>query len=251
VWVRFLQITKCSMIFDMDRRMIKTVQTALLILFVSFPCLSQAESPLANCPDLYQVGRSCFDEIKNPRPGILPQKHRNIMGFVLGRDSFESAQRLFGKVNAWHSGDASTSEDKVCYFIGDGEQQIVMVFASNSEMSKGDVDEVRFLKGNVAFLDKCSKIRLPSKKLQTESGLYVGMSVKKMKDILGRPTEEKMELIVYSFSDEKELKPEDPLYSYCKVDGKSTAQQCSGISAGVAHGLVEWLVIWFGAGYVC
>jgi hypothetical protein len=77
------------------------------------------------------------------------------------------------------------------------------------------------------------------------------MSVKKMKDILGRPTEEEKELIVYSYCDKKKLKPDDPLYLHCKVDGKSTAQRCSGITAGVARGLVQWLVIWFGAGYVC
>ncbi len=235
----------------MHKKMTRIIQTALLIVLVSFPHLSQAESPLADCPDLYQVGRSCFDEIKNARPGSLAQKHRDIMGFVLGRDSFERAEKLFGDANVWHSGDASASEDKICYFTSNGEQQIIMVFASNSEMSMGAVDEVRFLKGNVAFINKCSKIKLSSKKLQTKSGLYVGMSVKKMKDILGRPTEEEKELIVYSYCDKKELKPDDPLYLDCKVDGKSTAQRCSGITAGVARGLVQWLVMWFGAGYVC
>lgn len=235
----------------MRKDMTKIIQTALLIVLVGLPHLSQAESPLADCPDLYQVGRSCFDVINNPRPGSLAQKHRDIMGFVLGRDSFERAQRLFGDTNVWHSGDASTSEDKICYFTGNGEQQIAMVFASNSEMSMGAVDQVRFLKGNVAFTDRCSKTNLSSKKLQTKSGLYVDMALKKMKDILGRPTEEEKELIVYSYCDKKELKPDDPLYLHCKVDGKSTAQRCSGITAGVARGLVQWLVIWFGAGYVC
>jgi len=232
-------------------KMAKTVQTALLIMLVSFPYLSQAESPFSDCSDLYQVGRSCFDEIKNPQPGKLPQEHRDIIGFVLGRDSFETAKRLLGDSNVWHSGDAAGSEDKVCYFTGDGEQQIVMVFASNSEMSMGAVDEVRFLKGTVGFIDKCTKIKLSSKKLQTKSGLRVGMSVKKMKEILGHPTEEKDKLIVYSYCDKKELKPDDPSYLDCKVDGESTAQRCSGITDVVARGLVQWLVIWFGAGYIC
>ena len=242
--------TDCIIIV-MLKRMTKIVQTVLLTVLVSFPYLSQAESPLADCRDLYQVGRSCFDEFKNPQSGSLSQKHRDILGFVLGRDSFQDAQRLFGKANVWHSGDASTSEDKICYFSSNGEQQMVIVFASNSEMSMGVVDEVRFLKGNVAFIDKCAKIKISSKKPQTKSGLFAGMSVKKMKEILGRPTEEEKEFIVYSYCDKKELKPDDPLYLHCKVDGKSTAQRCSGITVGVARGLVQWLIIWFGAGYVC
>ena len=239
------------MSFQVKLKMARIIQTVLLIFLVGFARISQAESPFADCPDLFRVGRSCFEVIKNPRPGILAEKHRNVMGFVLGRDSFEHAKTLLGDVNVWHSGDASTSEDKICYVADSGKQQAIMVLASNSEMSMGAVDEVRFLKGEVAFKDRCSKVKLPLKNLQTKSGLFVGMPVKKMKEMLGRPTEEKKELIVYSFYDMKELTPEDPLYSQCEVGGKSTAVRSSGVTAGVARGFVQWLVIWFGPDYVC
>lgn len=232
-------------------KMIKIIKTLLLIFIISFPSASRAENLFSDCPDLYQIGRSCFDEIKNPRSGTLPQQHRTIMDFVLGRDSFNNAQKQFGETEKWHTGDASTSEDKICYFYRSGTEQMSMVFSSNSEMSMGAVDAIFLLQGNVAFLDKCRKINITSKKLQTKSGLYVGMPIKKMKGLLGRPTEEKKELIIYSYCDEKELRPKDPLYSSCKVDDKSTAQRCSGITAGVSHGLVQWLVIWFGADYTC
>jgi hypothetical protein len=231
--------------------MTKVTKTILLILILSFPQASRAEGPLSDCPNLYQLGQPCFDEINNPRPGTLPQRHRTIMDFILGRDSFEKAKKLFGETNMWKSGDASTAEDKICYFSGSGKEQTIIVFASNAEMSMGAVDAIRLLKGNVAFLDKCSKTNMTANKLRTKSDLYIGMPVKKMKSILGRPTETRKGLIVYSFCDEKELHPKDSLYSSCKTDDKSTAERCSGITAGISHGVVQWLVIWFGADYIC
>lgn len=212
--------------------------------------MSHAASP-SDCPDLYQIGQPCFDEINNPRPGTLPQRHRTITDFILGHDSFEKAKKMFGETNMWKSGDASTAEDKICYFSGSSKEQTIIVFASNAEMSMGAVDAIRLLKGNVAFLDKCSKTNMTANKLRTKSGLYIGMPEKKMKSILGRPTEEKKEMIVYSYCDEKEFKPGHPMYSSCLSDGKSAGQRCSGITAGVSHGFVQWLVIWFGADYIC
>lgn len=229
----------------------KIICIILLTIIVGLPYTSFSETPYENCPDLYDAGRLCFEEINNPRPGSLPQKHRTVMGFVLGRDSFESAKRLFGKAKMWHSGDASTSEDKICYFTASDKQQVVIVFASNSEMSTGAVDEIRLLKGKFAFLDKCSKTNLPSKKLQTKSGIHIGMSVKKLKSILGQPTEDKRELIVYSYCDKKEFLPEHPLYSSCKDDNKSSAQRCSGITVGIKDDLVQWIMLWFGPDYIC
>ncbi|MBN1254750.1 MAG: hypothetical protein JXA50_05700 [Deltaproteobacteria bacterium] len=96
--------------------------------------------------------------------GLLDQKHRDVNGFILGVDSFHEADQIFGEAQKWHSGDAATSESKICFLSQDRNQKVIIVFASNSEMSSGKVDSVRFIQGEVYFLKMCHKTSVEPKK---------------------------------------------------------------------------------------
>lgn len=57
------------------------------------------------------------------------------------------------------------------------DEQIIIVFASNSEMSGGKLDTVRLIRGNINFLSKCSETKFEPKEIKTKSGIVLGMKM--------------------------------------------------------------------------
>ncbi len=213
--------------------------------------LSQDENH-SSCDEIIrQVGGPCLEGAGKSYPGLLLTQHRDIAGFVVGRDSFETAERIFGKSEFWESGDAAEAESKVCYVSKKGNAKVFVVISSNSEMSNGMVDSLRLIQGKVNFSDHCKESTVKPEQLRTKSGIHIGMSLSEFKSIMGEPSGSKGDLLFYVFCDKKELKPDDPGYSQCLIDGKSVASRCSGITARFINGKLQWIEIGVAADYVC
>ncbi len=158
------------------------------------------------------------------------------------------AEQIFGEAPLWHSGDAAASETKACYIPESQKEKIVLVFASNSEMSGGDViGKVRLIKGSIDFSNQCRATLIKPENLRTESGIYLGMSLAEFKNIMGEPSGTNDGLLFYVYCERKPYKAGD---TWCVEDGESLATRCSGISARFSNGILQWLTIGFGD-YVC
>lgn len=213
--------------------------------------LGQVEKDFYCDEIIRRVGGPCLEGEGKSYPGLLLMQHRDIAGFVVGRDSFGTAERMFGKSEIWESGDAAEAESKVCYVSQKGNTKVFVVISSNSEMSNGMVDSLRLIQGKVNFSDHCKESTVKPEKLRTKSGIYVGMSLSEFKSLMGEPSGSKDHLLFYVFCDEKELKPDDPGYSQCLIDGKSVASRCSGITARFINSKLQWIEIGVAADYGC
>lgn len=207
------------------------------------------ELRLKQCDDeIKHVGGPCLDGASRSYKGNLPEQHRNINGFLLSGNSFKEAEQIFGEAPIWHSGDAAASEYKVCYISELKKQKIVLVVASNSEMTGGKmVDELRLIQGNVDFLNQCGTTLIKPENLRTKSGIYLGMPIKEFKKIMGEASGINDGLLFYVYCERKPYKLGD---TWCVENGKSIAERCSGISARFINGMLQWLTIGFGD-YVC
>jgi len=124
------------------------------------------------------------------RQGDLSAASRTVLGITLGRSNLAKVQEKLGRAKLWSSGDASTSEHKVCY-VTRGARQVVLVFASNSEMAgppENDVTNIRIVKG-AAYPDrsKCGSLTISGNEVSTNSGLKLGLTQAGVRRILGPP----------------------------------------------------------------
>lgn len=213
--------------------------------------IAQGENHL-HCDEIMRrVGGPCLEGAGKSYPGLLPMQHRDIAGFVVGRDSFGTAERIFGKSEPWESGDAAEAESKVCYVSLKGNAKVVVVVSSNSEMSNGMVDALRLIQGEVNFSGHCKENIAKLEQLRTKSGIHIGMSLSEFKSIMGEPSGSKGNLLFYVFCHKKELNPDDPGYSQCLIDSKSVVSRCSGITARFINRKLQWIEIGVAADYVC
>jgi len=213
--------------------------------------LSQGENHFSCDEIIRRVGGPCLEGAGKSYPGLLPTQHRDIAGFVVGRDLFGTAERIFGKSELWESGDAAEAESKVCYVSQRGNTKVFVVISANSEMSNGTVDSLRLIQGKVNFSSHCKENTVKPDQLRTKSGIHIGMSLSEFKSIMGEPSGSEDDLLFYIFCDEKELKPDELGYSQCLVDGKSVVSRCSGITARFINGKLQWVEIGVAAEYVC
>jgi hypothetical protein len=216
--------------------------TFLLITCLAYGNNTETGEETISCDKyIYGVGGPCIEGVRTSYNGTLDQKHCDINGFILGRDSFNEAVRIFGKAQKWHSGDAAASEDKICFRSQDQTKKVVIVFAANSEMSEDMVDSVRLIQGNVRFLSRCQETTIRPENIKTKSGIHVGMSIDEFGKIMGKPSESRDGLLLYVYC--KELKPGDPGYSK-----EMRCSRCSGIIARFVKGFLQWIKIGVGAG---
>ena len=115
-------------------------------------------------------------------------------------------------------------------------------------MSGGKLDSIRLINGSINSISKCSKTTYAPKEFKTKSGISLGMSIKKFKEIMGEPSGTKGNLLFYTYCHTRPLKPGD---TWCVYDGKSMAARCSGITASFVDGNLQWLEISFMTDYVC
>ncbi|MFN8388775.1 MAG: hypothetical protein U0136_00630 [Bdellovibrionota bacterium] len=191
-------------------------------------------------------GGPCLEGSEHSLPGILEEKHRNVLGFILGKSDFPAARRIFGDAESWSSGDAAAAEEKLCYLAGDRESVVTVVVSTDKEMSSGSVDGLRIIRGRPSFENRCARTSVDPAKIQTRSGIHLGMSSDELKAILGPQTGFKAGLRLYNYCEESQLGPQDKLYNDCFVSGKSVASRCSGVIARFDEGGLKWFQIELG-----
>ncbi len=204
----------------------------------------------ATCDELMaKYGGPCLEGIPTQMfrstTGVIPEAHRSIMGFVLGTDDFREATERFGPAAQWHSGDAASSETKVC-FVADG---VTLVLARNEEMSS-IVDEFRMIEGTIGETHKCLHVSWPLGRITSQSGLRPGLTRPQLLKILGPPSNEVDGQLYWNWEQRKSLAKNDPSYSMCLLDGQSISTKSSGVIARIEHGRVKWLSVSSGD-FVC
>ena len=198
------------------------------------------------------VGGPCLLGNATSRGGELPALSREILGFRLGRHSFEDAQRFFGPAQRWHTGDAAASEDKVCYVTQDREERTTLVLSANSEMSGGTVDGMTVIAGATGFAERCLSMgsRRPVE-VRTSSGIHLGMSQAQMKVVLGPPTEVRGDYAFYTYCSHKHLHQTDSAYEQCRVGDRAGSSRCSGLTARFEGHRLKWVEFAYGSDYLC
>jgi hypothetical protein len=182
----------------------------------------------------------------------LARSSRQILGFRLGKHSFEVAQRLFGNASRWHSGDAAASEQKICFVAGVGAEEATLVLSANREMSGGQIGGMTLIGGRTSFSERCLSLATRNPKdLRTDSGIGIGMSSAELKRILGPPTEIRGDYVFYTYCSEKMLKPTDPGYANCKDGGHAIVSRCSGLLARFENDQLRWVEFGYAADYGC
>jgi len=139
------------------------------------------------------------------------------LGVQAGRkDTLSSVTRRLGKTEEWHTGDASTSESKICYRIKTGEGDLVVVFASNSEMAnpQGQINHIRVYASASTFSQRkrCASLSVGVSDLKTTSGLRVGVSPDEVQTTLGPKRIASNQSLTYSACSKQYLRKADPYF---------------------------------------
>ena len=114
----------------------------------------------------------------------------------------------------WHTGDASESEDKICYRMRSKEGEIIVLFASSREMASppGQINSVRLIhpKANFESREKCAA--LPARQLGNLNRLHLGMSQTKLRALYGTGDVSSSNYMSYRSCKKKYLLEADPLF---------------------------------------
>ena len=96
--------------------------------------------------------------------------------------------RKLGQAASWHTGDASESENKVCYVLASEPAPMYLVFGSSGEMAspKGQVNTIKLLSslGAGASNPPCARLTY-SGALTVANGLRLGMAQDRVQKLLG------------------------------------------------------------------
>lgn len=133
---------------------------------------------------------------------VIAEKTVTFLGVVAGsRQTLNDVKKHLGESSVWHSGDASTSESKVCYRLDGETGEVIVVFASNSEMSspKGQVTSIRVYGMEVPFAAKKRCVLLPgfANELRTLDGLHLGATRAEIARVLWKRPVSKNNFIRY------------------------------------------------------
>ena len=215
---------------------------ALAFVFCSGRAVADHSERLACDEWMAKYGGPCLEGIPmeryRPKTGVVPETHRSVMGFVLGADDFHEAAERIGPAAQWHSGDAASSETKVCY-VTDG---LTLVMARNEEMSDR-VDEFRMIEGTIDNDSQCLHVNWPPDRIKTQSGLRPGLTRLQLLTILGPPSNEVDGQLYWDWETEKPLPKNDPSYNMCLLDGQSIVNKASGVVARIEQDRVKWVIV--------
>lgn len=129
-----------------------------------------------------------------------------ILGIDLGFDMLSSAATRLGKTTIVERGDAATGRAQICYVSTEDSGKVHLIF---------EQDEVGFTLYLFAEgpdwrgSDRCKPSNLISRNLSTASGLHLGQSPSQVMAILGRPSKQGKNELVYSFLVTKKMPPEE------------------------------------------
>ncbi len=188
----------------------------------------------------------------------LDRRALTILGITPGESTFEDVARLYGAAGQWHTGDAHSSETKICFRFGSGDAGTWVVFASNSEMAGAPqylVTDIRLYSSAEFFTDtqRCKPVLKGRYSFSTKSGVGLGVSAAKMEKILGKHERRENAHFVWVACPKIPIPETDPKYDYwlkregCFEDehggwkGKPYYNACAGVTVGLKNGKVTYL----------
>lgn len=190
----------------------------------------------------------------------LDRHSLQILGITPGESTFANVIRLYGGAKQWHSGDAATSETKICFHFRTGGRDTFVVVASNSEMAGAPsyvVTDIHLYSEAEPFPDasRCASVSNGPETFLTKGGVGLGLSVAELERFLGKPHGKEGVRLLWSACKEVPLPVSHPKYSYwskregCFKDegggwkGKPYFYVCSQLSVAVKGGKTTYLEI--------
>ena len=140
-----------------------------------------------------------------------------LLGIRIGTHLFKDVTARLGKAEPWHTGDAGLAESKLCYRAPSPDGEVIVVFASNSEMAvpRFKVTAVRIYSPKVPFSARrrCAVLNVDASELRTENGLALGLSPEKFQEILWPKRRSKNGSLHYDTCRNRYMEKNDPYFS--------------------------------------
>jgi hypothetical protein len=130
----------------------------------------------------------------------LAAPNLEIASVKVGLDEIARAASKFGKTTVVERGDAAYSRNQACYVSNDS--RAYLIFEENGEGFGG---AFYLFSGGRKWNggEFCAKLPLDSARIQTTSGLRLGLSQNQVEAILGRPSKASPSMLTYTFAVEK------------------------------------------------
>ena len=170
----------------------------------------------------------------------IPEAALTVLGITAGSSqTLHDVTRRLGPAKSWHTGDASTSESKVCYKIATDAGEAVIVFASGLEMAwpAGQVMSIRLYAPGIPFAarSRCARLERASADLRIGNGLHLGATPDGVTDALWKRPVSKKGGLHFESCRTRYLKKSPPGHEYGK--GKGTCESdCSSVEAQFERG---------------
>jgi hypothetical protein len=149
------------------------------MIFLLVPCLWLAVAAGSS---------AAFQGKTAPRGCDLPIDSRTVLGIVLGHSDLTGVGDKLGPAKIWSQGHASNPWRAICYVTAEP-RSVAIIFASDAEMAgspNNDVTDIIILRSEAYPLrSKCRSLPIPADDVQTPSGLRLGISWFRIKQILG------------------------------------------------------------------
>ena len=133
-----------------------------------------------------------------------------------GSSTLDEVVSKLGHAERWHSGDASESEDKLCYRVPHDSGEVTVVFGSSGEMAspKGQVTSIRLFGPTVEFPERARCARTVSKavRIATANGLSLGMSQVQVKSLFWQKAPSENGALEYQFCKQRHIAESDPAF---------------------------------------
>ncbi|MCG8335776.1 MAG: hypothetical protein MJE63_14760 [Proteobacteria bacterium] len=145
-------------------------------------------------------------------------KSFEILGLRLGINTLFDVASKLGNSDRFHTGEAGTSEYKVCYKVSQGDETIYLEFGSHGEMA-GVPNfiltsfSLRSGQETLSYHTRCSPLNGSKIKAMTKSGLRLGISRHELRAILGKPEKTTDNSSRYSKCIQKKVPENHALYS--------------------------------------
>lgn len=136
--------------------------------------------------------------------GEMDEAHLTLLGFTLGKHTVQNVEGLLGKPKEYVGVDQHGKD--VCYVSESKGDNTRVIFGTGMMGDWEDLLNFQLIAGHVNFKEskKCKRSPLVSKNVATASGLKLGMSQELVKTILGSPTKENKERLLFEYDTHKQ-----------------------------------------------
>jgi len=179
----------------------------------------------------------------------IPEAALTVLGITAGSpQTLHDVTRRLGEAKSWHTGDASTSESKVCYTVPSAAGDVVVVFASSGEMGgpEGQVNFIRLYAPGMPFAakDRCQRLARTAGDLRLGNGLHLGATPDDVTGALWKRPVSKKGGLHFESCRTRHFRKSDPNYEHWKGKGdcgfkdpqRPEFNDCSSIEAKFERG---------------